>query len=113
MIQDRQIKKLHRLLSSGKTLFESALRTGMSERTARKYRSMEQLPSETRTARTYRTRQDPLESIWPSTEERLVESPGLQAKALLEWLCREHPGIYDQSVIRNVERAIFAGLAGR
>lgn len=106
MIQDRQVKKLHRLLSSGKTLVESALRTGMSERTARKYRSMEQLPSETRLPRTYRTRQDPLELIWPSIEERLVESPGLQAKTLLEWLCREHPGVYDQSHLRTLQRRI-------
>ncbi len=114
MIQDRQVKKLHRLLSSGRTLVESALRTGMSERTARKYRSMDQLPSETRTARNYRTRQDPLESIWPSIEEQLLESPGLQAKTLLEWLCREHPGVYDQSHLRTLQRRIkqWRGSAG-
>ena len=106
MIQDRQVKKLHRLLSSGKTLVESALRTGMSERTARKYRSMEQLPSETRAPRTYRTRHDPLESVWPSIEEQLVASPELQAKTLLEWLCREHPGVYDQSHLRTLQRRI-------
>jgi hypothetical protein len=114
VIQDRQVKKLHRLLSSGKSLAESALRTGMSERTARKYRSMEQLPSETRTPRTYRTRQDPLEAIWPSVEAQLVESPGLQAKTLLEWLCREHPGVYDQSHLRTLQRRIkqWRGSAG-
>ena len=78
----------------------------MSERTARKYRSMEQLPSETRMPRAYRTRQDPLESVWPSIEERLVESPGLQAKTLLEWLCREHPDDFDQSHLRTLQRRI-------
>ena len=114
MIQDHQVRRLHRLLSSGKTLVESALRSGMSERTARKYRSMEQLPSETQAPRTYRTRQDPLESIWPSIEAQLLESPGLQAKTLLDWLCREQPGVYDQSHLRTLQRRIkqWRGSAG-
>lgn len=106
MIDDRQILKLRRLLSSGKTLVESSLRTGMCERTARKYRAMKHLPSETKVPRAYRTRTDPLEAIWPSIEAQLVESPGLQAKTILDWLCREHPGKFDGSHLRTLQRRI-------
>ena len=67
---------------------------------------MDKLPSETRAPRTYRTRLDPLESIWPSIEAQLRASPGLQAKTLLEWLFRQHPGVYDQSHLRTLQRRI-------
>lgn len=106
MIQDRQIKKLRRLLAAGKTLAESALRTGMTEKTARKYRNMEKLPSEAKQARTYRTRQDPLEPVWASVEKQLVDNPGLQATTILSWLMREQPGQFDQTHLRTVQRRL-------
>ncbi len=67
---------------------------------------MNKLPSETVIPRTYRTRRDPLELIWPSIEEHLRSSPGLQAKTMLEWLQREHPGEYDESHLRTLQRRI-------
>ena len=106
MIQNLQVKKLRRLLASGKTLAQAALVTGMCERSARKYRNMNTLPSDSKTPRSYRTRQDPLEAIWPSVEEMLIENPGLQAKTILQWLCREHPGVYDQGHLRTLQRRI-------
>jgi len=38
MINDQQVRRLKRMLSGGKKLYESALRSGMDEKTARKYR---------------------------------------------------------------------------
>ena len=46
MIKDRQVKRLWRVLLSGKTLAQSADQTNMDEKTARKYRELRQLPSE-------------------------------------------------------------------
>ncbi len=73
MVTDRQVRKLFRLLSLGETLASSALKTGISERTARRYRKMGKLPSESRLdgEREWRTRQDPFEAVWPQVLEQL------------------------------------------
>jgi hypothetical protein len=104
VIHDSQIKRLRRLLSSGKTLAEAALRAGISEKSARKYRDMDKLPSQTKQPRTYRTRRDPLEPIWGRVEELLRENPGLQSTTVLEWLGREYPGEFDESHLRTLQR---------
>ena len=46
MITDGQVKELLRLLSGGKTLAAAARVTGMDEKTARKYRKQQKLPSQ-------------------------------------------------------------------
>ena len=46
MIKDRQVKRLWQVLLSGKTLAQSADKTNMDEKTARKYRQLGRLPSE-------------------------------------------------------------------
>ena len=46
MVKDRQVKRLWRVLSSGKTLAQSADKANMDEKTARKYRRLGRLPSE-------------------------------------------------------------------
>ena len=49
MITDRQVRKLKNDLGTGMTLATAAVRVGMSEKTARKYRTMTKLPSQVRT----------------------------------------------------------------
>ena len=56
MVSDQQVRKLKKMLSNEKTLKESALRSGMDEKTARKYRSIGELPSESKGEHTWRTR---------------------------------------------------------
>ena len=46
MIKDRQVKRLWRVLLSGKTLAQSADQANMDEKTARKYRELGRLPCE-------------------------------------------------------------------
>ena len=67
MINDQQVKKLRSDLNGGMRLAAAALRSGMSEKTARKYRNMNQLPSEAQQPHHWRTRIDPFESVWTST----------------------------------------------
>ena len=55
MIQDRQVRKLRTLLAGGMPLYRAALKTGMDEKTARKYRRLGKLPSESKVAHTWRT----------------------------------------------------------
>ena len=56
MINDQQVKKLRSDLNGGMRLAAAALRSGMSEKTARKYRNMNQLPSEAQQPHHWRMR---------------------------------------------------------
>ena len=82
MVTDRQVKRLLRLLSSGKSLAQSADKAGMDEKTARRYRRLGRLPSEIAPQRSWRTRKDPFADVWPEVHAALEEAPGLEAKAL-------------------------------
>ena len=106
MVTDRQVRKLFKLLSLGKTLSASALQSGMTEKTARRYRTLGKLPSEVKATHDWRTRQDPFEEVWPQVEEQLRLNPGLQAKTLFVWLKREHAGKFHDGQLRTLQRRI-------
>ena len=106
MVEDRQVRKLFKVLSSGKTLSLAALRSGMSETTARRYRALSKLPSEAKVEHDWRTRKDPFESVWPEVEEQLRLNPGLQAKTIFAWLQREHEGKFQDGQLRTLQRRI-------
>ena len=78
----------------------------MTEKTARRYRTLGKLPSESKIERDWRTRPDPFESVWPQVEEQLIVNPGLQAKTLFAWLQREHPGQFQDGQLRTLQRRI-------
>jgi hypothetical protein len=90
-VSDAQIKELRRNLHQGASLQQAAMKADMDRKTARKYRDLGRLPSEARTAHTWRTRPDPLAEVWPRLEELLGREPTLQARTLLDWLAREQP----------------------
>ena len=46
MLTDQQVRKLMTLLQQGEPLYRAALKTGMDQSSARKYRQAGQLPSE-------------------------------------------------------------------
>ena len=106
MINDQQFKKLRRDLNGGMTLANAALRSGMSEKTARKYRNMNQLPSEAQQPHHWRTRSDPFESVWDEIEQQLQQSPSLQAKTIFQFLQRQHPGQFQDGQLRTLQRRI-------
>jgi hypothetical protein len=78
----------------------------MDEKTARKYRRAERMPSELSEPHDWRTRVDPFATVWESVHERLKENPGLQAKALFAWLQMEHPGQFQDGQLRTFQRGI-------
>ncbi len=106
MVEDRQVRKLFKLLSSGMTLRLAALRSGMSETMARRYRALEKLPSEAKVEHSWRTRKDPFEDVWQEVVEQLRLNPGLQAKTILEWLQREHEGKFQDGQLRTLQRRV-------
>jgi hypothetical protein len=78
----------------------------MHRNTARRYLMEGKLPSERKTPRTWRTRQDPFAADWPEVAERLEAAPELEAKALFEDLLGRHPGRYQEGQLRTFQRHV-------
>ena len=106
MITDGQVRKLRRLLSRGESLAMAARKTGMDEKTARKYRDSGGLPSVRRSRRTWRTRVDAFAGVWPEVQERLEAEPRLRAFTLFDWLQDRYPGRFSDSQRRTFERRV-------
>ena len=64
------------------TLSLAAAKSGMDEKTARKYRRLRKLPSEMNKERDWRTREDSFKEMWEKVRSKLELNPGLQAKTL-------------------------------
>jgi hypothetical protein len=92
MVTDAQVRRLRRFDLQGLPKGQAAAKAGMDDKTARKYRRLDRLPSEVRPMeRPWRTRPDPFADVWPQVEAQLTLNPGLEAKTLFEWLQRQHP----------------------
>ena len=103
---DAQVRELRKQLQGEASLARAARKADMDPKTARKYRKLDRLPSELRPPRSHRTRSDPLAAVWPRLAELLGHEPRLQAKTLLEWLEREHPGPNWRRCRRTLERRV-------
>lgn len=111
-ITDVHIRRLFRLLAQETPLSQAASKVGIDPKTARRYRTMNQLPSDLpATPRTYRTRPDPFADVWNELEEQLRLAPRLQAKTLWDWLVRKYPDRFDQGQRRSLERRVKAWRA--
>jgi hypothetical protein len=106
MVTDQQVRRLMKLMTAGESLGRAALKTGMSETTARKYHRSGQLPSEDRAEHTWRTRPDPFAAVWPEVQALLELNPGLQAKTLFQELQRRYPGRFQDGQLRTLQRKV-------
>jgi transcriptional regulator with XRE-family HTH domain len=95
MKTDGEIKLLREERRKGASQKLAAARTGMSERTARKYEHAGKLPSQMKEPRAHRTRENPFSLDWPWVEEQLKRGPALQAKTLfaLQALVGDRPAV--------------------
>jgi hypothetical protein len=84
----------------------AAAKSGMDEKTARKYVKAGKLPSELKARRTWRTRGDPFADIWEEVRENLAVNPGLEAKTLFEYLQERYPGKFSDGQLRTLQRRI-------
>ena len=80
MITDCQVRKLMKLLNQEQTLSLAAAKSGMDEKTARKYRRLRKLPSEMNKERDWRTREDSFKEMWEKVRSKLELNPGLQGR---------------------------------
>ena len=114
MVTDNQVRRLKKMLSQGKNLNESALKTGMDEKTARKYHKLGKLPSELQKEHTWQTRQDPFAEDWEAIKGLLESAPTLKAITVFQDLQQKYPGKYQDGQLRTLQRKIkrWRALAG-
>ena len=91
MVTDAQVRKLMREMEKTGVQRVAAQRSGMDEKTARRYLRSGKLPSEMKKARDWRTRSNPFEEDWGWLEEKLERLPGLRTTTLFEALVRAKP----------------------
>ena len=106
MVTDQQVRRLFKLIQSERRFGIAAMKAGMDEKTARKYRDHGKLPSELKKEHTWRTRQDPFEEVWEGIQAMLAINPGLEAKTLFEDLQRRYPGKFADGQLRTLQRRI-------
>lgn len=94
------------LRKEGITLSAAALKAGMSEPTARKYRRAGKLPKQLSKPHDWRTRPDPFGEVWPEIEEFLRKDSGLEGKTIFEEIRRRHPGRFGDGQLRTLQRRI-------
>lgn len=59
-----------------------------------------------RSPRTWRTRIDPFESVWPTLQNWLEADPSITAKDLFGRLVEQHPGTYTSGQLRTLQRRV-------
>ena len=111
MVTDQQVRRLFKLVQTEKNFGIAAIKAGLDEKTARKYRKLGKLPSELDKPHTWRTRQDPFEDSWDGIKLMLEINPGLEAKTIFKDLQRRNPGRYADGQLRSLQRHIKS-LAG-
>ncbi|HEU5380709.1 MAG TPA: IS21 family transposase [Ktedonobacteraceae bacterium] len=106
MKNDCEIKLYMSLRQQGKTQKVAAARSGMSERTARKYEQAGKLPSELKRPHDWQTRPNPFEDDWAWIVEQLERDPALQSTTLFALVCERHPDKYRPTQDRTLRRHI-------
>ena len=92
--------------SEGHTQVVSAAKSSISVKSGRAIEQGKRQNPKAR-ERDWRTRKDPLSDVWESKLEPMLElAPDLKAITLLEWLQREYPGQYEDSVLRTLQRRV-------
>lgn len=106
MKKDAEVRLMLQERSKGRSQAVAAARTGMSERTARRYEQSGVLPSQGRVARTHRTRVNPFAADWEWVVSQLERDPAVQAVTLFALLCARAPGRYQAMQVRTLQRHI-------
>jgi hypothetical protein len=104
---DAQVRLAMKERSKGRTQEQAAVKANIKGRkTVAKYEQLDQLPSQLKQFRTYRTRPDPFARDWPHLEQMLQVAPELEATTLFEWLCEQHPHRYQENQLRTLQRRV-------
>ncbi len=106
VVKRTQLTKLVSERNQGANISMSAIKAGMSRNTARNYLRQDDVLEQRQTPHTWRTREDPLEAVWPQALAMLGQAPELEAKALFEHLAQSHPGGIKEGLLRTFQRRV-------
>ena len=106
VVSRTQLTKLVNERNRGSTISMSAMKAGVSRKTAGKYLKQDNALEQRRVPHTWRTREDPLEGVWPRALEMLREAPELEGKALFSHLAEGHPGGLKPGLLRTFQRRV-------
>ena len=106
VVKRTQLTKLVYERNQGANISMSAIKAGLSRTTARNYLRQDDVMEQRQTPHTWRTREDPLEEIWPQALAMLGQTPELEAKALFEYLAQRHPGGVKAGLLRTFQRRV-------
>ena len=106
MVSDQQVRRLWQYMKTEKYKSTAAAKSGMDEKTARKYVKLGKLPSELKADHTWRTREDPFADVWDEIRKLLAVNTGLEAKTIFEHLQAKHPGKFQDGQLRTLQRRI-------
>ena len=106
MVSNQQVRRLFMFIKRGIRQYQAADKSGMTDRTARKYLKIDKLPSEIAKNHDWQTRQDPYEAAWEEIKELLEDNSGLEAKTIFEYLQRKKPGEYQDGQLRTLQRRL-------
>lgn len=106
MVTDQQIRRLITIMKTPSTLAIAAAKSGMDEKTARKYLKANKLPSQMKKEHSWRTRTDPFKSVWETIRQMLELNSGLEAKTIFEYLQMIDPGTFQDGQLRTLQRRI-------
>lgn len=106
MVTDQQVRRLLKLMQTEMTQAVAAAKSGMDEKTARKYLKAGWLPSELKKERTWQTRSDPFDGFWDGLRDNLAANPGFEAKTLFDDLQRRFPGQFSDGQLRTLQRRV-------
>jgi len=101
---DAQVKGLFKRMSEGTPLYVSAQKSGMCEKTARKYYRSNRFPSDLKRDHDWATRLDPFSDVWGRVESLLTGDHRLEAKTAFEWLQQEYPERFEHGQLRTLQR---------
>lgn len=105
-VSDKQVRMMQKVMKEKCRLGTAAVKAGMCRQTASKYYREGRLPSEKKTARTWRTRSNPFESVWDEVQAMLNNAPGLEAVSIFDELEERYPGRFDPGQLRTLQRQI-------
>jgi hypothetical protein len=106
MITNQQYKRLMSEYEKTGSVRDSAMKADVDRHTAHKYIEAGQCPAQLQAKHTWRTREDPLDKIWPQVAAMLRDAPELEAKTLFEHFMAQAQSGLDESHLRTFYRRV-------
>jgi hypothetical protein len=106
MINARQINRLLTEFNKKGNMKMSAMKAGITRKTAAKYLKLEDPQAPPKIRHSWRTRADGFADVWPVAEAMLVAAPELEAKSIFEHFLERYPGRFEQRHLRTFQRRV-------